>query len=761
MGKSVASMFRGKKPNTAGNGLDVKGFTAELERDVQRGDDFVLQTRQFAHSNGLENFGDMDVSQQDQMSDLYSNLEEKLRGYGIESQASELGEEGERIKGNQVSAALYTTLAYEQGEQSYRAGLESLMTPQQGDGKNVIAMDPAMSGPYGTVPTLSASFENYNEKATRDFRVISVAYNLSAARQDAFGEAIYPTVVINPAEGGITQNLTYAAVMDDVYHKAKGQKYDTREVNMVEAYRTPEILEDFSTKLVPIYSEQNDNGEFADPALIPPRDIQLSDGTEVQTAPLALNKSYDLISITNQQHLVEGGQLDVTDSIDPALTLDAIYVKSGTNVFKFNTGRIPTALFQPNLIGDTRDANLIFHTDDLLITGEKSAIDGSKPAVVDQIDTAGFTVRLSANVNGKVSLSLGNTSLGATPVSVEAIHNESGEKVALESGTGKTVVDALGNMEVVGFDLDGRFTNTNRRERGQLVQTRTKQYRYAVPMHSPITLPMSTMDNNGPGEVVNTLTVATNIRNSNNAVKRLLNYMSQLRDIVGNGSTRPDFGVVEGALATLMRPTYRYDTLDLRDTIDTLRSKDRWDDVCSAILNKVKGMLYPAYRESNIEAVFQTVSGNADEKPKFIIACDKEIANYLMTKGDVRTLGAQMEYDIVSTNNDRFDGKLVVIPTRKNPSEDDILNYGQFYYVPTIIADLPISRHGQISREIAAVPFNLHVNNIPFAIELDVLGLAEVMGTSANQKVLPGFEQPTDDGSTTDNTTTDDTTTTT
>jgi hypothetical protein len=180
-----------------------------------------------------------------------------------------------------------------------------------------------------------------------------------------------------------------------------------------------------------------------------------------------------------------------------------------------------------------------------------------------------------------------------------------------------------------------------------------------------------------------------------------------------------------------MRPTYRYGKLHLPDVIDSMKSQDRWNDVCSAILNFVKGILFPAYRDSNIEAAFRVISGNQDERPLFIFATDKEIGNYLMTQGDDRTLGPVLKYDIVTTNNELFDGKLVVLPTRERPQENDILSWGQFFYVSTIIADLPISRTGtQVTREIAAVPFNLHVNNIPFAIEIDITGFDEVMGKS-------------------------------
>ncbi|MFO5795513.1 hypothetical protein, partial [Klebsiella pneumoniae] len=72
----------------------------------------------------------------------------------------------------------------------------------------------------------------------------------------------------------------------------------------------------------------------------------------------------------------------------------------------------------------------------------------------------------------------------------------------------------------------------------------------------------------------------------------------------------------------------------------------------------------PAHRDSNIEAAFRVISGNQDETPMYLFCSDKEIANYLMSKGDDRTLGAYLKYDIVSTNNQLFDGKLVVNPNR-------------------------------------------------------------------------------------------------
>lgn len=736
--------------------FDQSGLIKDLN-DQSRHTDGVMGGSPALEGLGVESFGELSGDRQDAVRDIYQGLHDVASQNGIDHLNTSLGtEDATRVTSNQIAAATLASLA-SADESNYKRAMRSMREAPQSSNPNVISVDPMLSGPAGDIQALdmSSGLENYNEKATRDFRVISVAYNLAASRQDAFGEAIYPTVVVNPTEGGVTQNLTYAAVMQDVYHSVSGDLFDTREVNMVEAFRDPTVLEDRANKIIPIVDDQDRNSDaFVADSVVAHEDIEVMPGQEGKTAPLAFGKRFDLMGISNRQQLVSSNLLDVTDTIDPALRLKNIYVRKGSGkILKFRVERMPTAVFQPNLAGDSRRANLNFDTEDLVLTGETSYVDGSTDSDLDTIKDNNWTVRLAVTASGNVSLSRGDTWLTATDALVHEIYDEDGKVMSKSSGSSGTLADNLGNMEVIGYDLEARFTNTNRRERGQLVQTRTLQFRYPIPMLSPITLPISTMDEGGPNDVVTTLTVATNIRNSINAVTRLLNYSAQLRETVSAGLDRPKFGAIEGALSAMIRPTYRYQQLDLRDSIDTIRSKDRYSDVCETILNTIRAMLYPAYRDSNIEAAYQTVTGNADEKPMFIIATDKEIANYLMTKGDDRTMGSQFKFKIVSTNNEDFDGKVMVLPTRENPVENDILNFGQFYYVPTIVADMPISRNGQTSREIAAVPFNLHVNNIPFMIELDVTGLAEVMGESQYNS-LPGFQYAgdgsTDDGSTGD-----------
>jgi hypothetical protein len=740
---SIKNFLMGKRDRTSAH-FNLSAFAKSYEQiDGTQAGQLSVGAEHF--SAALEGFGDVDGHLGEEIQGMYRALEDILGdpSVGFEHYNQGRGADADRVASNQITAALLTQAALTNARQ-WRNNMAKMAVAVESADPNVINVRPMLDGPAGSLMTVSdakAAMENYNEKSQRDFRVVSVGYSLTAARQDAFGEAAYPTVVVNPTEGGVTQNLTYVAVMRDVYHQTTGALFDTQEVNLVEAFRDPSILEDFSTACIPVVNEQDDNTQYFIPAgLVAPIEVEHPNTGPVRTAPLRPNTKLNLIGISNQQQLLNGHYLDISDTLDSAMWLKSLYVQTGDGVVRFNVRRMPTAVFQPALQSDTRNANLAFMSDDLLITADTTTVEGTALANVP----AGWSVRVSVQMSGTVSLSKGSLYLSPSPVEVSRVYDEEGTSLALTGGAVAAMITALGDMAVVGYELDARFTNTNRRNRGQLLQTRALQFRYPIPMHAPITLPMSTMDEAGPGDVVKFLTAATNVRNSANAVTRLLNYCAQLREYVGAGFTRPKFGQVEGALSAVMRPTYRHASLDLRDAVDSIKSQDRFKDVCESILNVIRSMMFTAYRDSNIQAAFQTITGNADERPKAVILTSSDIANYLMHSGDDRALGAYLKYDIVATNNERMDGKIVVILTREKPVENDILNWGTFYYVPTIVADLPISRHGQISREIAAVPFNLHVNNIPFALEIDVEGLEEVMSLSQfNARIGGGSAAPT------------------
>ncbi|ARV77291.1 major head protein [Pseudomonas phage Noxifer] len=728
-----------KRANVS-KGFTVQALVKDLEDNIKGAGSTLRINEAIAERVSNEEFGSADVS--DKMQNVYEELDRALSTLSFEHfNADRKGDAG-RV-GENMKAAAAMGLFGASNETAYKKALMASTRSLTSSDANIITVRGNMVGAHGSIPAFgeNVSLENYNEKSSRDFRVVTAAYNLTSSRQDAFAEAIYRTTLVNAQEGGAVQIVPYVALLKDVYHKTTGAKWDTKEINVVDAYRDPSILDQGATLLFPAVQAGNQQHfvAAADVAVEPKTDER---GHTYNTAPLKFGAKFDLIGISNFNALVAGGVLDLSDTLDPAGSMKNLYIKVAGNgtetaqVIKFKTDKLQTATFVPKLIGDTRGIAVSFETEKLKIHGLTRGVGGASLEAIDSLAAAKYSLLLSIKVDGTISVSRGSCQFISGPVTVEGIRDEDGEVIDHTTGAGAAIVAKLGALTALGYDLDARFTNTNKRKRGQLIQTRAVQFRYPIWMHSPVTLPLSVMDEQGPGEVAKALTVVTDIRNSANAVTAALNYVAQLKEVVGDSAAIAEFGDVEGALSIMMRPTYRYFKLDLTGRLDTIRSGDRWNDVTSAILNTIKALLFPAYRDSNIESVFQVVSGNIDEKPKFLIATDREIANYLIEVGDNRTLGAYLKYDVVATNNKDMDGKILVLPTRENPSENDVLSWGQFFFVPTIVGDMPIARDGQTSREITAVPFNRHVNNIPFAIEIDVTGLRDVMTSSMYNAIL-------------------------
>lgn len=615
---------------------------------------------------------------------------------------------------------------------SYRQALRNQATPRQNT-EFTISVEHHLDGPYGAIPTVSA--ENYDEKPTNGYRVLSIIYNLNAARQDLFGETLYPTYVVNPTEGGIIQTITVSNVSVWRSHERGGDAYRTGEVNIVDAYRDPSILEDRATHVIPTVLEDSERSRanFVDPAVVPYGTANFR-GQAVATGIYKFGREIDIIGQSQYATSSATDRPDFTDTLDPALGLSELFYKFGDKVVRFVVNGLPTARVQGSQNSDTRDFVLNFRNSSIVITNQVRALDGSVvPAFAKLAD--GQALRLTLVVNGSGSLSDGNIELSPGQVRVEALVGQNGQSVSTASGIGAEIARSVVEAQPVGYLLDARLTNKNRREPGQVIHTRQINYQHPIPLGTPITSVVSTLDDRNKEQLIKGLLDATNMRNSQNAVRTLLNFAAGLRQTAAaNTHATARQNGSEGILARVIRPSYRYASIDLRQNINSIRAKDRQDDVSETILSVIKSLFFQVYRESNIEAAFRVISGNLEERPKAIIATDNEIAHYLLTKGDNRTLGAYVKYDIVATTNRDFDHKIIVVPTRENPVEGDILSFGTFAYIPSFVADLPIPRAGGINLEIAAFPYNLHINNIPVLVEIDIIGLAEAVAAGPADK---------------------------
>lgn len=586
-----------------------------------------------------------------------------------------------------------------------------------------------------SITRMKVALEAYDEKENRNAVTYSVAYNMQAARQDEFGEAFFPTVVVTPDQVGYAISIRLITVYNEVRRQISGDFKDFGKRNIIEAVIDPTILRNDSTRVVPVFRNESKHN-FVDENVLTPRDILFEDTETVTTSALKIGKTFSLVGISQTEALLETGLLDSTDALDPAVTLDAIYVRlkaadpADDEVVRFSTGRLPLANFTYSVQDNYRKMVCAFNSKSLQVNGATKKADGSASALLAAVAAGNYSIRLATRVSGDVNLETAETSLFASDVSVARITDEDGNLLSLDTGTGATLAALFADAEVIGYDLEARRANTNRRERGQLLDTTFYTQVYAVPLRSPITVPrpLQVGDQNDSSDLAALIT-ATHIRTSNAAVDELLRVADMLKEYTYGKDALGSTPEILGVARWLVSAIYEEDSLDVDVQIDSLKSHERAADIQAVLVNKLRDMAYRMYRDSGYKAAADALAGGVAPTPTVIIGTDPVISRYLTVTGDLRTLGNDFNVKIVSTLNERMRGKIVMsfghfgegFDGQPNP-----LHFGNMAWKPELTLVLPLHRNGQNSKELTVQPSFLHVTNLPVMGVVEVTGIKEI-----------------------------------
>lgn len=579
----------------------------------------------------------------------------------------------------------------------------------------------SLSGAADTYTKRNLGVEAYDEKDNKNAVVYSIAYNMQAARQDEFGEAYFPTVVVSPDNVGYAVSVRLFNVFNDFHRNISGALDNYEKKNIIRAAIDHTILKNDMTKIVPVYRPESAD-KFVAPALVPSRTLLL-EGEPIVTAPLVTGKKFSLLGLSQTDVLLANGLMDVTDSIDPAVVLASIYVKIGNDILKFNTQNLPLSAFSPASQGLARQMNLNFTSTSLLITKNTLQADGSPLVSLADVVTGDLMVRLSINVNGSVNVETADTIVQGFGVEVYTVQSALGEQLALTAAPANDIVTALVGASVIGYDLTAYRTNLNRRQRGQLIDTTVFTQLYPVPLRGPLTAirPM-TSDGQTDSSDLAALIVATHIRTSNAAVGALLNAATLLNDYVDARDTAGVGADIMGVGRLLVKPTFLKHNLNMLTEINSLTSHERATDMQAVLVNAIRDMTYRLYRDSGYKAA-SDAQGYMGKTPTVIIGTDPVLSRYLMVDGDLRTLGGDFDVRIVTTIDDRMTGRISIAFGMFDGSSDNTpnaLHFGNMAWKPELTIVLPISRGGQTSKELTVQPSFLHVVNCP------VMGMIEV-----------------------------------
>lgn len=612
------------------------------------------------------------------------------------------------------------------------------------EGMNFIATAPAVAG--GDVSDrMRAALESYDESENRNAAAYSIAYNMQAARQDEFGEAFFPTIVVTPDQVGFSISIRIVTVYNEVRRQITGDINDFGRRNIIEAVIDPTILRNDQTNIVPVYRDESKQN-FVDAALVAPYTTLLDD-EEITTAPLAMGKTFSLLGISQTEALLETGLLDASDSIDPSMILQSVYLKlkgataADDEVVKFNVSKLPYSNFTYAVQGNYRLANLNFPTEALKLDKTTKQVDGSVSALLADVQTGEYTVRLGVSVSGSVNLELATTNLFASGVRVVSVQNKDGVKIALDDAAVAPIVAALTTAEVVGYDLDARRTNLNRRQRGQLLDTTWNVQTYNVPLRAPITVPrpLTSGDQNDSSDLAALITT-TRIRASNAAVDELLRVADVLQDFSFNKDAVGDVPAILGTGRYLVKPFFEKHVLNVAAEVDSIKSADRAADISALIVNKLRDVVYRMYRDSGYKAAADALAGGVAPMPTVIVGTDPVLSRYINVVGDLRTLGGDFVPKIVSTLNQRMAGKIVLTFGVFGEGQDGVpnpLHFGNMAWKPELTLVLPLHRNGQTSKELTVQPSFLHVTHLPVLAVIEVEGIEDVIASKVTLKVSP------------------------
>lgn len=578
-------------------------------------------------------------------------------------------------------------------------------------------------------PTIAQ--EAFNDVDNRTALAYSVMFNFLSARQDEVTETWWPTIVISPDQVGLEVHVNLMTVFNGHQHKITGEFNDFNRKNLTRAVANHTILNKNETLCVPVYRVGSEDN-FVDTAVIPSFSEDV-DGVSIPTAALAIGKKIDLIGLAQTEALLKTGESDQRDSLDATVNLKNIFVKVGSDVLRFGVRNLPYSNFVYSPQNDKQIEQLNFVTQSLLVNPEKKNVDGSNLVTLKSVVDGKLIVRLETRISGTINIETGELNVFAGSMLVHSITDIDADNTLLGVTDARyiAIANAVKTASVVGYQMEAYRSNANRRQRGQLINTRRFTQLYNCPWRSPIAVERPA--HKGAEEDASdlqALITATRIRIGNESITAIIDTAKTLSEYV---DARDTLGVgpdVEGLGRFYVLPDFIKRTIDLEAIVNSLTSAARAEDIQAALVVNLRDTAARLYTNSEYKAASDSLTGGTAPVPKVILLTDPIIARYLLAPGDLRTLGADFEVKTVQTLDYRVRGKIYMAFSAQGDAatnEVNILNFGNLIWSPELVLAANMTRTGGYNKETQVQPRYLFVNHCPVMAEFDVTGIQAVI----------------------------------
>lgn len=584
------------------------------------------------------------------------------------------------------------------------------------------------------------SAEAYDHREQRAAVLYSSGFNYAATQQDDFNALFWPILNLAADQVGFGILVNRFTVMSGARHQIDGSIANFHKVDLVRAVSDSTVLHRSKTRVIPV-ARAAAAAVLVDPALVAPYDMKVDDQV-VRTAPYRIGAQVNIAGLSQTDAQLQTGQRNQTDAIDPAISLEKVYMKVGDDIIGFPVRAIAGSNFTYAPQGTEKTRHLNFASDVIRVSKLTKNNDGSALDTLSKVAERDLIVRLNTSLFGTHNSEFATTVVNSGEISVYAVYDKDGNKLSATDADVAAIIDAFKTAKIFGYDLYAHFTNSNLAEVGQFVDTTSFTQLYEVPLLSPITA-RRTFSTTGEATTADfeSLVATNRFRQMTDGVTALIDHMANIREYASGPFVAEDPPQSLGASRYLVKPFFFGNTketaIDMSQVIDSLSSGDRYKDICASIVNILREVATQMLVRSEYSAA-QRICG-VNTKPVVIVGTSPYLHQYLMMDGELRTFSEVMDIRIVSTLDNRMrdgDGNgdkahRVFMSfgdfSGDRNSQPSLLNMGNMIYAAEVVVSAPIPREGRMSAETIVQPRYRYVPHLAVGAELWFKGIEKVV----------------------------------
>lgn len=576
------------------------------------------------------------------------------------------------------------------------------------------------------------STESFDNQSLVDHLAISVGLNYKISRQSPAMEMIYRTVPLTPEQGGVDITVPALYVQNTLVHDLSGDPSDFGLRRVMDATIDHTVLNDNSTALIPIYTDIAKD-KFVAESVVAPFEAEVGRRL-VTTSALKLNTQINLFGLGQADTIQRVGQSDYTEAMDRNIGIDSVYFAVGNKTIRWDTRGLPFSRFVKGPEQGGRQLMLSFPLTTLILGPGSKDYEGTEltGGVFDIINTGKYKVRLRTVLTGSADVERGTISVSATQVEVLSIVNENGDIVPQTTGAGKSIVDGLTNLNVVGWYPDARVTNSNHRHLGLMLNVRTITERLQTRLRNPFFVPYPVNEERDQ-TIMDYLTFAVGAYMNNEAVGTLINYHERLMRLTGGLRGQMTVGdwelnalPIEGVGRYLINPYVAEVNINLLNG-QSLETSGNLENANAVLINAVRSIAFEILQNTNYENACRYMDGgDTAGNWKIALVTSPAIKQFFSVSGDTRTLGANLPFQLESDPDARLRNTMYMTFIREGDGIDP-LNAGVCLMTPTLVSTITTTRNNRVATECVVQPRFQHYHLLPIIVKFNVSGVFELL----------------------------------